>query len=76
MYSKQCCTQSEHIVTPTRDNYYMSASEVVSMFCHFQSGNLKVVNHTTGEKAAVKFHAYSYFSRERQRKVCEIIVLW
>ena len=30
---------------------------------------MNVVNHTTNEKCSVKYHAYSYFSRERQRKV-------
>ena len=34
-----------------------------------QSGPMKVTNHTTGEEALLKFHAYSYFSRERQKKV-------
>lgn len=35
----------------------------------FQSGELTVANHTNGEKCYVKYHAYSYFSREQQRKV-------
>ena len=34
-----------------------------------QSGELRIVNHTCGEEATVKYHAYSYFSREQQRKV-------
>ena len=28
-----------------------------------------MTNHTKGEKCYVKYHAYSYFSREQQRKV-------
>lgn len=38
-----------------------------------QSGELKVTNHTTGERCHVKYHAYSYFSREQQRKVRTIV---
>jgi hypothetical protein len=35
-----------------------------------QSGDAKITNHTVnGEEANIKFHAYSYFSRERQRKL-------
>ena len=35
-----------------------------------QSGDAKITNHTIiGEEANIKFHAYSYFSRERQKKV-------
>ena len=35
-----------------------------------QSGDAKITNHTIpGEEANIKFHAYSYFSRERQRRV-------
>lgn len=33
------------------------------------SGDMNVVNHTTGEKCELKFQSYSYFTRERQRKV-------
>ena len=39
-----------------------------------QSGPMKVTNHTTGEEALLKFHAYSYFSRDRQKKVLYIHV--
>ena len=31
---------------------------------------MTVFNHTTKEKCEVKYHSYSYFTRERQRKVC------
>ncbi|CAI8024455.1 Oxysterol-binding protein 1 [Geodia barretti] len=34
-----------------------------------QSGPMKVTNHKTGEEAVLNFHAYAYFTRERQRKV-------
>jgi hypothetical protein len=34
-----------------------------------QSGPMKVTNHKTGEEAVLYFHAYAYFTRERQRKV-------
>lgn len=30
---------------------------------------MKIVNHTTGEEALLNFHAYAYFTRQRQRKV-------
>ena len=42
-----------------------------------QSGDAKITNHTVaGEEAHIKFHAYSYFSRERQRKVCDRLASW
>ncbi len=34
---------------------------------------MNIVNHTTGEKCELKFHSYSYFTRERQRKVRIIV---
>ncbi|KAL5478152.1 hypothetical protein EMCRGX_G025043 [Ephydatia muelleri] len=34
-----------------------------------QSGDMKIVNHTTKDECHLKFQAYSYFSRERQRKI-------
>ncbi|XP_064391969.1 oxysterol-binding protein 1-like isoform X2 [Halichondria panicea] len=34
-----------------------------------QSGEIKITNHTTREEGLLKFHAYSYFSREQQRKI-------
>ena len=33
---------------------------------------MKIVNHTTKDECNLKFQAYSYFSRERQRKVCKL----
>lgn len=39
-----------------------------------QSGELKLHNHTNGEECRVKYHAYSYFSREQQRKITGSIV--
>lgn len=30
---------------------------------------MTIVNHTTNEKCEVKYHSYSYFTRERQKKV-------
>ena len=30
---------------------------------------MTIVNHTNQEKCEVKYHSYSYFTRERQRKV-------
>ena len=38
-----------------------------------QSGEVKIFNHTTNEECKIKFHAYSYFSRERQRKVRSLV---
>ena len=35
----------------------------------YQSGESEMVNHTTGDKCILKWNPYSYFSRERQRKV-------
>ncbi|TKR77101.1 hypothetical protein L596_018135 [Steinernema carpocapsae] len=32
-------------------------------------GEMQITNHTTGEKMTVKFHAYSYFSRDAPRRV-------
>ena len=37
--------------------------------CVLQSGDMKITNHTTKDECNLKFQAYSYFSRERQRKV-------
>ena len=37
--------------------------------CVLKSGDMKITNHTTKEECNLKFQAYSYFSRERQRKV-------
>lgn len=34
-----------------------------------QSGEMKVTNHTSSEEGLLEFHAYSYFSTEKQRKV-------
>lgn len=39
-----------------------------------QSGDLKVVNHTTKEECHVKYHAYSYFSREKQKRVSQFLI--
>lgn len=36
-------------------------------FC--QSGEIDVVNHTTGDRCHLKFAPYSYFSRDVARKV-------
>lgn len=36
--------------------------------CH-QSGEIDVVNHTTGDRCHLKFAPYSYFSRDVARKV-------
>ncbi|XP_019854132.1 PREDICTED: oxysterol-binding protein 1-like [Amphimedon queenslandica] len=33
------------------------------------AGEMTVLNHTTKEKCEVKYHSYSYFTRERQRKI-------
>ena len=40
-----------------------------------QSGELKITNHTNGEKCHIKYHAYSYFSREQQRKVRMLLLI-
>ena len=42
---------------------------VLMLFLNPQSGPMKVVNHKTGEEALLNFHAYAYFTREKQRKV-------
>ncbi|XP_057295894.1 oxysterol-binding protein 1-like isoform X2 [Hydractinia symbiolongicarpus] len=34
-----------------------------------QSGEMDIRNHTTGEKCHLKYHAYSYFSRDAAKKV-------
>ena len=31
---------------------------------------MDITNHTTGEKCHLKYHAYSYFSRDSPKKVC------
>lgn len=35
----------------------------------YQSGEIDVVNHTTGDRCHLKFNPYSYFSRDVPRKV-------
>lgn len=37
-----------------------------------QSGEIDVVNHTTGDRCHLKFAPYSYFSRDVARKVSEL----
>lgn len=39
------------------------------MFLSAQSGEIDVVNHTTGDRCHLKFAPYSYFSRDVARKV-------
>jgi len=34
-----------------------------------QSGEMDIMNHTTGEKCHLKYHAYSYFSRDSPKRV-------
>ena len=34
-----------------------------------QSGEMDITNHTTGDKCHLKYHAYSYFSKEKPRRV-------
>jgi len=34
-----------------------------------QSGDMEIKNHLTGEKCVLKYHAYSYFSRDTPKKV-------
>jgi len=34
-----------------------------------QSGEMDITNHTTGEVCRLKYHAYSYFSKEKPRRV-------
>ena len=34
-----------------------------------QSGDVEIINHTTGDKCALKWRPYKYFNRENQRKV-------
>lgn len=41
----------------------------VNLFLHLQSGEIDVVNHTTGDRCHLKFAPYSYFSRDVARKV-------
>uniref|UniRef100_A0A1I7ZDC3 Oxysterol-binding protein n=1 Tax=Steinernema glaseri TaxID=37863 RepID=A0A1I7ZDC3_9BILA len=36
-------------------------------------GDMLITNHTTGEKMTVKFHAYSYFSRDAPRRVSGMV---
>ncbi|KAK0416292.1 hypothetical protein QR680_012401 [Steinernema hermaphroditum] len=36
-------------------------------------GEMLITNHTTGEKMTVKFHAYSYFSRDAPRRVSGMV---
>lgn len=38
-------------------------------FVSHQSGEIDVVNHTTGDRCHLKFAPYSYFSRDVARKV-------
>lgn len=41
----------------------------MNLFFHLQSGEIDVVNHTTGDCCHLKFAPYSYFSRDVARKV-------
>lgn len=40
-----------------------------------QSGEIDVVNNTTGDRCHLKFAPYSYFSRDVARKVSDLSVL-
>ena len=42
---------------------------LLPLLAPYQSGESEIVNHTTGDKCILKWNPYSYFSRERQRKV-------
>ncbi|XP_065054359.1 oxysterol-binding protein 1-like isoform X2 [Rhopilema esculentum] len=39
-----------------------------------QSGEMDITNHTTGEKCHLKYHAYSYFSKEKPKRVTGYVV--
>lgn len=39
-----------------------------------QSGEIDVVNHTTGDRCHLKFAPYSYFSRDVARKVRNLLL--
>lgn len=65
-----------HCVFPKSGNHYTWKKVtttvnniVVGRLWIDQSGEMDVTNHTTGEKCHLKYHAYSYFSRDAPKRV-------